>query len=90
MVSPQALQLDDDDTATDDVVAICLRLAVLQYDLISKPETFTGMESSIQVSMITKFCLQAEPSTPVHFCHTVDARSDHPQWRWLPQNWLFC
>ncbi|GFW62707.1 hypothetical protein TNCV_2624701 [Trichonephila clavipes] len=49
MATPLALRLGDDDTATDDVVAICLRLAVLLYDLRSKPGTFTGMESSIQV-----------------------------------------
>ncbi|GFV45789.1 hypothetical protein TNCV_2321491 [Trichonephila clavipes] len=50
MATPPALQLDYDDTATNDVVAICLHLAVLQYDLRSKPGTLTGMESSIQVS----------------------------------------
>ena len=34
MVTPLALRLDDDDdTATDDVVAICMFLALLQYDL---------------------------------------------------------
>ena len=41
-------------TATDDVVAICLFLTVLQYDLRSKP-IFTGMEFSIQVSVIAKY-----------------------------------
>ena len=34
-----ALRLDDDDTASDEVVSICLVLAVLQYDLRSKPST---------------------------------------------------
>ncbi|GFQ84045.1 hypothetical protein TNCT_424141 [Trichonephila clavata] len=41
METVPALRLDDDDTTTDDVVAICLRLAVLQYGIISKPGTFT-------------------------------------------------
>ncbi|GFR33931.1 hypothetical protein TNCT_432071 [Trichonephila clavata] len=55
MAIPTALLLDDDDdTATDDVVAICLRLAVLQYDLRSTPGTFTGMKSFIQVSLIAR------------------------------------
>ena len=43
MTTPPALRLDDD-TATDDVVAIYLFLAVLQYDLRSKLGTFTDME----------------------------------------------
>ncbi|GFR32329.1 hypothetical protein TNCT_385591 [Trichonephila clavata] len=38
--STPILRLDDDDTATHDVVAICLRLAVFQYDLGSKPCLF--------------------------------------------------
>ncbi|GFR18979.1 hypothetical protein TNCT_276541 [Trichonephila clavata] len=54
MVTPPALRLDDVDTATDDVVAICLRLTVFQYDLRSKPGTFNGMESFLQVSLIAK------------------------------------
>ncbi|GFW86679.1 hypothetical protein TNCV_4334631 [Trichonephila clavipes] len=57
MATPSALRLDDGDTATYDVVAICLRLAALLDDLKSKPGTFTRMESSIQVSLIAKFCL---------------------------------
>ncbi|GFR28734.1 hypothetical protein TNCT_165501 [Trichonephila clavata] len=36
MVTPPALRLGDDDATTDDAVAICLRLAVLQYDLRSQ------------------------------------------------------
>ncbi|GFW38830.1 hypothetical protein TNCV_3881971 [Trichonephila clavipes] len=32
MATPPALRLDEDDIPTDDVVAVCLRLAVLQYD----------------------------------------------------------
>ncbi|GFY11136.1 hypothetical protein TNCV_4471221 [Trichonephila clavipes] len=62
MVTPPALRLDDDGTATDDVVSTCLRLAVLQYDLRSKSCTFTGMESSIQVSLIAKLCLASTTS----------------------------
>ncbi|GFT07680.1 hypothetical protein TNCV_4046021 [Trichonephila clavipes] len=54
MATPRALRFDDDDTAIDDVVAICLHLAALQYDLKSKPGTFTGMESFIQVSLIAR------------------------------------
>ncbi|GFU48516.1 hypothetical protein TNCV_1398151 [Trichonephila clavipes] len=61
MATPLALRLDDD-TATDDVIAICLRLAVLQDDLRSKPGIFTGMESSIQVSLIAKFYLASRTS----------------------------
>ncbi|GFR06955.1 hypothetical protein TNCT_454971 [Trichonephila clavata] len=49
MATPSALRLDDDDTATDDVVAICMRLALLQYHLRSKPGEFTGIETSIHV-----------------------------------------
>ncbi|GFS80012.1 hypothetical protein TNCV_751271 [Trichonephila clavipes] len=52
MTTPPALRLDDDDdddTVTDNVVAICMRLAVLQYYLRSKPGTFTGLESSIRI-----------------------------------------
>ncbi|GFX01767.1 hypothetical protein TNCV_2921531 [Trichonephila clavipes] len=55
MATVPALRLDDDDIATDDVVDICQRLAVLQYDLRSKPGTFIGMESSLQVTLIAKF-----------------------------------
>ncbi|GFR13130.1 hypothetical protein TNCT_99121 [Trichonephila clavata] len=51
---PPALRFDDDNTTTDDVVAICLRLAVLQYDIRSKQSTFFGMESSSQVSLIAR------------------------------------
>ncbi|GFQ86838.1 hypothetical protein TNCT_642501 [Trichonephila clavata] len=47
MVTSPALKLDDHDTTTNDVVAIRLYLAVLQYYLRSIPGTFTGMESSI-------------------------------------------
>ncbi|GFR32996.1 hypothetical protein TNCT_707151 [Trichonephila clavata] len=54
MVTSSALKLDDHDTTTNDVVAICLYLAVLQYYLRSITGTFTGMESSIQVSLIAK------------------------------------
>ncbi|GFV07633.1 hypothetical protein TNCV_4941351 [Trichonephila clavipes] len=61
MLIPPALRLDDY-TATDKEVAICLRLAVLQHDLRSKPGTFTGMEPSIQVSLIVKFCLASKRS----------------------------
>ena len=49
MKTPLVLRLDDDDTATYEVVAICLFLEILQYDLISKPGTFSGMDFSIQV-----------------------------------------
>ncbi|GFV94811.1 hypothetical protein TNCV_1028091 [Trichonephila clavipes] len=63
MATPLALQLDDEeDIDTDDVVAIFVRLAVLQNDLRSKPGTFTGMESSIQVLLIAKFCLASRAS----------------------------
>ncbi|GFR11787.1 hypothetical protein TNCT_345331 [Trichonephila clavata] len=62
MATPPALRLNDDDTATDDIVAICVRLAVLQYDLILKACTFTGMEFFIQVSLIAKFCLASRTS----------------------------
>ncbi|GFV64548.1 hypothetical protein TNCV_4965291 [Trichonephila clavipes] len=75
MATPPALWLDDDNTATDDVAEICLRLVVLQY-IRSKPGSFTGMESSIRL---------ADCQTPAHFCHTVDARLDHQ-----PHNWLLC
>ncbi|GFQ78757.1 hypothetical protein TNCT_698561 [Trichonephila clavata] len=54
MVTPPALPLGDDDTTPNDVVAICLRLAVLHYDIRLKPDTFTGIESSIQVSLISR------------------------------------
>ncbi|GFV68767.1 hypothetical protein TNCV_694351 [Trichonephila clavipes] len=54
IVTPPALRLDDDDIATDDIVTICLRLAVLQYDHRSNSSTFTGMESSIKVSLVAK------------------------------------
>uniref|UniRef100_T1IFZ9 Uncharacterized protein n=1 Tax=Rhodnius prolixus TaxID=13249 RepID=T1IFZ9_RHOPR len=50
MATPPALRLDDDDTTTDDVVAICLFLAVLQYDLRSKPGTFTVFYDITQFS----------------------------------------
>ena len=40
MATSPAMGLDDDDTATDDVVAICLFLAILQYNFRLK---FTGM-----------------------------------------------
>ncbi|GFU44773.1 hypothetical protein TNCV_3150681 [Trichonephila clavipes] len=60
IVTPPALRIDDD-TATDDMDAICLRLAVLLDYLRSKPCTFTGMESSIQV-LIAKFCLTSRTS----------------------------
>uniref|UniRef100_T1HY79 Uncharacterized protein n=1 Tax=Rhodnius prolixus TaxID=13249 RepID=T1HY79_RHOPR len=56
MATPPALRLDDDDTATDDVVAICLFLPVLQYDLRSKPDTFTA-------SQITFFAVILPPKT---------------------------
>ena len=49
METPPVLRLDDDHIATDEVVAICLFLAVLQYDLRWKPGTFSGMDVSIQV-----------------------------------------
>ena len=52
MATPPALRLEDDDTATDDVVAICMFLALLQYDLRWKPGTFIGMKISIQISLI--------------------------------------
>ncbi|GFV92562.1 hypothetical protein TNCV_1744671 [Trichonephila clavipes] len=54
MVNPPALRID---TATDDEDAVCLRLAVLLDYLRTKPGTFTDIESSIQVSLIAKFCL---------------------------------
>ncbi|GFQ73837.1 hypothetical protein TNCT_146931 [Trichonephila clavata] len=53
MATPPALRLVDD-TTTDCVVAICLRLAVLQYDLRLKPGTFPGIESSPQVSLVAR------------------------------------
>ncbi|GFR07438.1 hypothetical protein TNCT_290661 [Trichonephila clavata] len=37
MATPPDLRLVDNDTTTDDEVAICLRLAALKYDLRSKP-----------------------------------------------------
>ncbi|GFR32416.1 hypothetical protein TNCT_366791 [Trichonephila clavata] len=54
MATSPALQLDDGDAATGDVVAIRLLVVVLKYDLRIKSDTFTGMESSIQVSLIAK------------------------------------
>ncbi|GFV74143.1 hypothetical protein TNCV_4510491 [Trichonephila clavipes] len=89
MATPPTLRLDDD-TTTDDVVEIFLSLVALQNYLRSKPGTFPGMESSIQVSLIAEFGPEEKPPTPVHFRHTVDARSDHHRWRWLPHNWLLC
>ena len=59
MVTPLALRLDDDDTSTDDVVAFYLSLAVLQYNLRSKPGTFTGTEFSIQISLIAIWQLRS-------------------------------
>ncbi|GFX42582.1 hypothetical protein TNCV_261171 [Trichonephila clavipes] len=62
MTTAPTLRHDDDDTAIDDVVSICQRLAVLQYDLRSNPGTFTSKESSLQVSLIAKFCIASRTS----------------------------
>ncbi|GFR00874.1 hypothetical protein TNCT_163791 [Trichonephila clavata] len=49
--TPPALRHDEDDTTTDNVVAICLHLAGLKYDFRLKPGSFTVMDTSIQVSL---------------------------------------
>ncbi|GFR14858.1 hypothetical protein TNCT_646241 [Trichonephila clavata] len=61
METPPAFRLDDDIT-TNNAIAILLGLPVLQYDLRSKPGTFTGMEFSIQMSLIDKLCLASKTS----------------------------
>ncbi|GFT01444.1 hypothetical protein TNCV_3215381 [Trichonephila clavipes] len=60
MAPPPALRLDDDNTATDDVVAKCLRLAVLQYDRRSKTE-LQNCEIFQAIELFT--CSEVKPSS---------------------------
>ena len=47
--------INEDDIATDVVGAICPFLAVLRYDLISRPGIFTVKDFFTQVSVIAKY-----------------------------------